>query len=581
MSTPGAARSRAAFAHRWMWAVLLANLFVVGLALLFLDQSRRQLENQAAANVANLSLVLQGDIAGTLQSVNLALFAMADEHARQLAAGEFDGVAMNRYIARLRPRLQELDALRMADAGGKVLCGTDVAPGSAVDISDRAYFVRLRDDARAGLVFSGPLQSRVNQKWVLFFARRLEAADGSFAGVVYAPVALEQFVGLFSGIDVGRRGSISLRDREGKVLARYPVPADASAIGRALPVPQYLALAEAEGDSAAYVSDLTVDGVERRFSVRRIPGQPLYIVVGRSTDDDLASWRDQAIKAGLLLLLFFVGTLASSWLIHRDWQRQVAAADEVARAEEKVRRLNSELERRVAERTAQLEAANKELEEFSYSVSHDLRSPVRAIDGFGRILEEEYGPRLDDEGRRLIAVVADNARRMGQLIDGILDFLHLGRRPLHPAVVDMAALAQEVFAELKPADRQIEFRLGELPAAQGDPAMLRLALANLLSNAIRFTARKEGVVIEVGGSSGPDGNRYFVRDNGIGFDMRYADKLFRVFERVHGDAELEGTGVGLAMVKRIVHRHGGRVWAEGKPDAGATIHFTLPAAGSP
>jgi signal transduction histidine kinase len=571
-----AAISRVAVVRSWVGAVLLVNLFVAGLAVLLLNQSRRQLEDQAAANVANLSLALQGDIAGTLQSVNLALFAMADEYARQLAAGGFDVAAMDRFIARQRPRLPEVDALRMADAAAKVVCGTDVIPGSAVDIADRAYFIRLRDDAKAGLVFSGPLQSRVNRKWVVFFARRLDRPDGRFAGVVYAPVALDQFISLFAGIDVGRRGSISLRDREGRILARYPVPADGGVIGRALSVPQFLALAEADGELAAYVSDRTVDGVERRFSVRRIPGQPLYIVVGRSTVDDLATWRDQAAKAGLLLVLFLVGTLASSWLIYRGWQRQVAAADEVARAEEQVRRLNSELEQRVAERTAELEAANKELEEFSYSVSHDLRSPLRAIDGFGRILEEEYGPRLDDEGRRLVGIVAENARRMGLLIDGILAFLHLGRQPLRVLPVDMDALARDVFAELAPADRRIGFEVGNLPPARGDAGMLRRVLAELLSNAIRFSARDDQALIQVGGSDGEEQNSYYVRDNGIGFDMRYADKLFRVFERLHGDAQLEGTGIGLAMVKRIVHRHGGRVWAEGKIGEGATVYFTLP-----
>lgn len=571
-----AAALRAAFLRRWVVAVLLINLFVAGLMGLFLNQSRRQYEDQSAVTVANLSLALQGDLEGTLGNVNIGLFAMADEYARQLAAGRFDVAAMDRFIALLQPRLPEADALRMADAAGTVLCGTDVVAGSAVNITDRPYFIHLRNDPRAGLVFSGPHESRVNNKWVLTFARRLNGPDGGFAGVVSAPVALDQFVSAFAAIDVGRHGSISLRDGELRIFARYPVPAVDDVIGRVLPVPPLQALVDQGGASATYVTDRTLDGVERRFSVRRIADHPLYIVVGRSTDEDLTAWRAQAAQAGLLLVLFFLGTLASSWLIYRVWQRQVAAADEAARAEEQVRRLNDELERRVVKRTAQLEVANKELEEFSYSVSHDLRSPLRAIVGFSQILEEDYAPRLDDEGRRLLGVVRENGLRMGRLIDGILAFLHLGRQPLRPAMVDLATLAREVFAELAPAVRQPSFAVDTLPAAHGDPAMLRQVLVNLLSNSIRFTAREEQATIQMGGSAGEAENTYFVRDNGIGFDMRYADKLFRVFERLHGDAQLEGSGIGLAMVRRIIHRHGGHVWAEGKIGEGATVYFTLP-----
>ena len=322
-------------------------------------------------------------------------------------------------------------------------------------------------------------------------------------------VALDQFVATFAALDVGRRGSISLRDRQLRIVARHPAIADAETVGKTLPVPPLQALIDEGGASAAYVTDRTLDGVERRFSVRRISAQPLYVVVGRSTEDDLAGWRDEAAKAGEVLALFFIGTLASSWLIYRVWQRQMVAADEAARAEEEVRKLNAELERRVVERTAALEAANTELEEFSYSVSHDLRSPVRAIVGFGRILEEEYGDRLDDEGRRLLAIVQDNGQRMGLLIDGILTFLHLGRIALRILPVNLTALAREVYAELAPADRQVEFEVGNLPDAHGDPKLLRQVLANLLANAIRFSARKERPQIRVGGYRGAGGEYLF------------------------------------------------------------------------
>lgn len=244
-------------------------------------------------------------------------------------------------------------------------------------------------------------------------------------------------------------------------------------------------------------------------------------------------------------------------------------------AEAHIRGLNVELQKRARA----LEDANKELEEFSYSMSHDLRSPLRAIIGFARILVDEHAGGLDSEGRRLLDVVQVNTVRMSRLIDELLEFLQLGRRQMLFVPVDMTQLVQEVFAELQATvpDRDMHLELKGLPPLLGDRIMIRRMLTNLLSNAIKFTRQRQHAVIEVGGHMEDGEYYYYIKDNGVGFDMKYVDKLFKVFEHVHPVEQFEGSGTGLAMVKRIVSRHGGRVWAEGQVDAGATIHFTFPA----
>jgi signal transduction histidine kinase len=242
-------------------------------------------------------------------------------------------------------------------------------------------------------------------------------------------------------------------------------------------------------------------------------------------------------------------------------------------------RLVAELERRVADRTEALTTVNRELEAFSYSVSHDLRAPLRAIDGFAKILDQDYGASLDAEGKRTIDVIRRNARRMGQLIDDLLRFSRLGQRAIEPVVdVRMRPIVDAVIEELRDAapGRTLDVRVGELPDAIGNYELLRQVWINLLGNAVKFTGERDVAVISVGGTTGSGEVRYTIDDNGTGFDPRYRDKLFGVFQRLHKDSEFGGTGVGLALVHRIVSRHGGRVWADGRPGAGATFGFALP-----
>jgi two-component system sensor kinase len=226
-----------------------------------------------------------------------------------------------------------------------------------------------------------------------------------------------------------------------------------------------------------------------------------------------------------------------------------------------------------------LEEAYKELDAFSYSMAHDLKGPLRTMGSYSRIVLDDYSDKLDAEGKHELRVIWDGAMKMSRLIDDLLNFAHLGRQEIAVSIIDMAELAKSVFEELKETvatDRKLRVEIKELPAASGDPTILRLVWTNLLSNAIKFTKLKDAAIIEIGCQQAEKENIYYIKDNGVGFDMQYVDKLFGVFQRLHEEAKFEGTGAGLAIVRRIIHRHGGRVWAEGKVNEGATFYFTLP-----
>jgi signal transduction histidine kinase len=260
-------------------------------------------------------------------------------------------------------------------------------------------------------------------------------------------------------------------------------------------------------------------------------------------------------------------------LVRSRQQLQAEVIERKAR-EEQVEKLNTQLE----QRSVELEVSNGELEAFAYSVSHDLRAPLRHMAGFAELLGRHAGPALDEKSTRYLGIILESSKRMGTLIDDLLAFSRVGRTEAQETTVDLGRVVQEIVQEVRPdtAGREIQWRIGVLPPVRGDPSMLRIVFANLIGNALKFTRTRPRAEIEIGTVEDPGGVVVFVKDNGVGFDMRYANKLFRVFQRLHRSDDFEGTGIGLATVQRVIHRFGGTVRAEGVVDGGATFFVTFP-----
>lgn len=258
----------------------------------------------------------------------------------------------------------------------------------------------------------------------------------------------------------------------------------------------------------------------------------------------------------------------------RDLQ---SAVEDEKQAQQEIKELNVELEQRVIQRTAQLESINKELEAFSYSVSHDLKAPLRAIIGFSQILKEDYATQLEQEAKEYIGLIIDNAENMGKLINDLLNFSRMGRKALQKKQVDIKAIAERVKNELQAGmqDRKLTIKIQPMPLINADETLIYQVMLNLVSNAVKFTAIDTNSLVEIGCFQQNNENVFYVKDNGIGFDMKYAEEIFAVFQRLHSAEEFQGTGIGLAIVQRIIQKHGGKIWAESKKNKGSTFFFKI------
>jgi signal transduction histidine kinase len=523
-----------------------------------------------------------------------------------------DQAACSAFLADVLKEHPQYTGILTITPKGDLFCDS-LRTGRALRLTDRGYFQQALNSKNPLAV--EPAFGRLTGIAVLqiAYAARRETGEPKF--VLLASLNLEKYMQLRAMSLPRETAVVALIDGKGTILTWHPDGEKLRGTSVAESALFRFAREHRNGDTQEITE---AGGASRIWAVSALPELPeagLHVLVGVSRKDLLAVANRNLSQALSILAVVSLLALGGAWAlaelgVRRPSARIVAAVARFSQGDfgarigkphprgeigdlmaaldhdfelmqtqrDAIQRLNADLERRVAERTAQIETSGKELEEFTYTVSHDLRTPLRAIDGFSRILEEEYGDKLDDEARRLIGVVRENARKMGQLIDELLTFSRLGRKSIAATSINMEALARSALAEIgaPAADGRKRIEIHPLPEAWGDPAPIKQVWINLLSNAIKFSGDRDRPLIEVSGHENGTECVYCVKDSGAGFDMKYYDKLFGVFQRLHSAEKFAGTGVGLAIVRRIVSRHGGRVWAEGKVDEGAAFYFSLP-----
>jgi signal transduction histidine kinase len=588
--------------------VLLALLPVLVLTLYSYFDGRnraiREVQRDELVAARNLAAVQETLIASTGQL--LAALARLPQVQRR------DRNACDSLFAGLMAQCPHYAVLVSADLEGQVFASAPASPGP-VNIADRLFFQKAVETQ--GFVVGEPLLGRISKKHSINLAYPIVDDAGRVQGVLTAGIDLNWLGGLLAKSDLPPSTGLALADAAGRVLFRYPDPLKYFDTTFVEPVIKAMnSRMEGVLEGKGLPGDLRL----LAFTRLAAPLHDLRLVIGIPKEVAIAKvnhelWRNLLWLAAVSLLALSAARLGGKTFILRpvnrllEVTRRLTSGDltarngapyqsgelgQLARAfdhmADSLQGRNAELKRVVVElkkrvrqldvRTAQLEASNKELADFTYTVSHDLRAPLRSIGGFARVLMEEYPAKLDADGQRYLNIIYQDARRMGQLIDDLLALTRLGRKEMSLVRIDMAELARAVWEEVKAPypERNLHIEIQPLPPVLGDRVMMRQVMAQLLENALKFTSPRATAEIEVSGKAEEDGQVYCVKDNGVGFEMRYVNKLFEVFQRLHTDEEFAGTGVGLAIVKRIIDRHGGRLWAEGKVGGGAAFYFALP-----
>jgi len=553
---------------RWVVLSLIAATVIATAA-----YSYREIDSELTAVALSRREAVAQLIATTLsekfgRSVDVAISLSTRVRFRNLVAEEKWDKAIE-ILHDVPHDFPHIERLFLTDAGGTLKADVPSLSGvREVNFASRDWFQGVSRNWRP-YISSVYTRAAAPQLSVIAIAVPVKGTTGHVVGILVLQILIENLLESVKGINTGAEAFIYIVDSKGQ-MAFHSKHRDQKKIIdlSATPIVQKLR----RGEQGVEIGFDALEQEESIIAYATVPDYGWGVVVQQPARSAMGlAARDEQLRQilagyGLILLL---GTMTAILMLRIAGARQRAESD---------RRMKADLEQRVIERTIELQAVNRELEAFSYSVSHDLRAPLRAIDGFSQAVLEDYADRLDDQGKDYLNRVRAATQRMGHLIDDMLTLSRVTRVEMQRGTVDLSALAADVFAELQKSEpeRKVDWRIEPGLIAQGDAQLLRVALVNLLGNAWKFTGKTANAKIEFGAMRDADGaTDFFVRDNGAGFDMTYAGKLFGAFQRLHLTSEFPGTGIGLATVQRIIHRHGGRVWAEGAVGKGATFYFSL------
>jgi signal transduction histidine kinase len=541
--------------------VIAVIVALIGWAVL---QGKADAHRIAVVTTANLAKILADNMNSIIRQSDLGIQSILDEVSEQQRAPQFDEKAILDTISLQDARQPDLLGLRVIGADGKLRYALNNILNKNSDFSQREEFKYMRDTPGSGLVVSPPLFGHATGEWLIGVARRITNPDGSFGGAVYGPIPIRTLMKAYAAIDIGNRGTITLFHTNFQTAARFPeTTGPKNPIGTIAMSPGLHTVVESGVRTAQYEYTSPVDSVRRTGSILRIEGQPYYIVVGVAEDDYLVEWRRDSSRF-MLFGGFMVGVvLLCMAILHRrilDWQRATAA---------------------LGEKTALLTQSNTDLEQFAYVASHDLQTPLRTMVRYSQLLERRYAGRLDHEADDFIAFIVDSGKRMTLLITDLLQYSRIGSqtKPLQAVSAD-EALRQALFnmaLDVKKSGAQITH--SDLPQVMGEASQLVSLFQNLLENGLRYHApdRKPQLSVTAERVS-PDHWQFAVSDNGIGIAPQYFDKIFDIFQRLDPSIDTGGTGIGLTLCRRIVHRFGGTIWVDSTPGIGTTFCFTLRAA---
>lgn len=526
--------------------VVIASVWTI--SVLLIKTERDQAFSDEVTRNSNLALAHEERVKRVTQLLDQTLLTLRDDYYRMRQ--RFD---VNARLAALGIDRKFVGIVSIIGANGEVIAST--SEGLNLNFSDRDYFRDHAANPSDRLIIGRPIKGRVTNSWIVALTRPLHRPDGRFDGVVFMAVDPTYFAQDYRDIVLGKHAALAIIGTDGFTRVRrnsgkisFGEDIRSSRLFQELP----------KSPQGHYVGVAASDGVLRTASYRVVEGTSLVVLVGSSLDDVANSLKGRRIvylvSATVITLLILVAAIMLFMLRLRRWENQQSMLE-----------ANALLEERVKQRTAEIEG-------FMYSVSHDLRAPLRMIDGNAGMLGQELAIFPDSDAARFLATIRGGVKRMSALLEDLLDLSKYSTRELSKETIDMHNKVKSIVEEHKLLGGNAQIEVGEMPAAQGDRILIRQVWTNLIGNAIKYSGTRTDPQIRIGHKDGA----YFVEDNGVGFDASYQDKLFKLFSRLHDEREFEGTGIGLAVIKRIIERHGGKIWAEGKVGEGAKFSFTLP-----